>query len=73
MRFQSRSSYRGRAGGEAWAVLSEETEFRDAEDSDERGKTAEALVSKYMEEAAPQIEPAAVEMRVEGVMPALRR
>jgi CRISPR/Cas system-associated exonuclease Cas4 (RecB family) len=51
---------------EAWAVLSEGTEFHDAEDLDELGKTGEALVTKYMDEAAPQIEPAAVEMRVEG-------
>jgi RecB family exonuclease len=51
---------------EAWAVLSEETEFRDDEDPNELAKTGEALVTKYMEEAAPRIEPAAVEMRVEG-------
>jgi hypothetical protein len=53
---------------EAWAVLSAETEFHDAEDPDELGKTGEALVTKYMEEAAPRIEPAAVEKRVEGVI-----
>jgi CRISPR/Cas system-associated exonuclease Cas4 (RecB family) len=53
---------------EAWAVLSHATEFRDDEDSDELGKTGEALVAKYMEEAAPGIEPAAVEMRVEGLI-----
>ena len=50
---------------EAWAVLSAETEFHDTEDSDELGKSGEALVAKYMEEAAPRINPAAVEMRVE--------
>ena len=43
-------------------------EFRDDEDPDELGKSGEALVIKYMEEAAPQIEPAAVEMRVEGMI-----
>jgi len=53
---------------EAWAVLSEETEFRDDEDPDELGRAGEALVAKYMEEAAPRIEPVAVEMRVEGVI-----
>ena len=53
---------------EAWTIMSEETEFRDDEDPDELGKTGEALVIKYMEEAAPRIEPAAVEMRVEGVI-----
>ena len=51
---------------EAWAVLSEDTEFRDDENPNELGKTGEALVTKYMEEASPKIEPAAVEMRVEG-------
>jgi RecB family exonuclease len=53
---------------EAWAVLTEGMEFRDDEDPDELGKTGEALVTKYMEEASPLIEPAAVEMRVEGVI-----
>lgn len=51
---------------EAWAVLTEEVEFRDDEDSQELEKTGEALVIKYMEQAAPKIEPVAVEMRVEG-------
>ena len=53
---------------EVWTELCEETEFRDDEDAYEIGKTGEALVTKYMEEAAPKIEPAAVEMRVEGVI-----
>ena len=53
---------------EAWAALSAETEFRDDEDPDELGKAGGALVAKYMEEAAPRIDPAAVEMRVEGVI-----
>lgn len=57
---------------EAWAVLSAGTEFREDEDPDELGKTGDALVSKYMEEAAPRIEPAAVEMRVEGVIASVR-
>jgi len=57
---------------EAWAVLSAETEFRDDEDPDELGKTGEVLVAKYVEEAAPRIEPAAVEMRVEGVIAGVR-
>ena len=55
-----------------WAFLSDATEFRDDEDPDELGKTGEALVIKYMEEAAPRIEPAAVEMRVEGVIAGVR-
>ena len=53
---------------EAWSVLSQEIEFHDAEDPDELAKVGEALVSKYMDEAAPRIDPAAVEMRVEGVI-----
>jgi hypothetical protein len=53
---------------EAWEVLSAETEFRDTEDPEALGKTGEGLVAKYMEEAAPWIEPAAVEIRVEGVI-----
>ena len=53
---------------EAWAILSEEAEFRDEEDPTELGRTGETLVTKYMEEAAPKIEPQAVEMRVEGVI-----
>src|SRR4029078_6154170 len=53
---------------EAWSVLSAETEFHDAEDPDALGKAGEALVAKYMEQAAPRIDPAAVEMRVEGVI-----
>ena len=57
---------------EAWAVLTEGMEFHDAEDPDALGKTGEALVSKYMEEAETRIEPAAVEMRVEGVISGVR-
>jgi len=53
---------------EAWSVLTQEFEFHDTEDPDELAKAGEALVSKYMEEAAPRIDPAAVEMRVEGVI-----
>jgi len=53
---------------EAWAVLSEEMEFRDDEDPYALGRTGEALVAKYMEAAAPKIQPTAVEMRVEGVI-----
>ena len=57
---------------EAWVAFAEETEFHDAEDPDELGKIGEALVAKYMEEAAPRIEPAAVEMRVAGVISGVR-
>ena len=57
---------------EAWAVATEGLEFHDADDPDELGKIGETLVSKYMEEAAPRIEPAAVELRVEGVISGVR-
>jgi CRISPR/Cas system-associated exonuclease Cas4 (RecB family) len=53
---------------EAWTVLSQEIEFRDDENPEELGKAGEALVAKYMDEAAPRIEPVAVELRVEGVI-----
>ena len=57
---------------EAWDVLSAEMEFHDAEDPDAIGKAGERLVAKYIEEAAPRIEPAAVELRVEGVIAGVR-
>jgi len=57
---------------DAWALERAETEFRDDEDPAELGACGEALVSKYMDEAAPLIEPAAVEMRVEGEIGGIR-
>jgi hypothetical protein len=57
---------------DAWAREREQTEFRDDEDPAELGVCGGALVSKYMDEAAPQIEPAAVEMRVEGEIGGIR-
>jgi CRISPR/Cas system-associated exonuclease Cas4 (RecB family) len=51
---------------EAWSVESERTEFRDDEDPTELGRTGEILVTKYMDEAAPRIEPVAVEIHVQG-------
>lgn len=51
---------------EAWATESNGTEFRDDEDPPEIAACGEALVSKYMEEVAPGIDPAAVEIRVTG-------
>jgi putative RecB family exonuclease len=51
---------------EAWDTESESTEFRDDEDPAELKLCGEALVSKYMEEVAPAIDPAAVEIRVAG-------
>ena len=51
---------------DAWREQWGETEFRDDEDPAAIGKVGELLVTKYMEEAAPHIEPAAVELDVEG-------
>ncbi|MEQ1949296.1 MAG: PD-(D/E)XK nuclease family protein, partial [Bryobacteraceae bacterium] len=51
---------------EAWANEAAQTEFRDDEDSHEFATTGEALVAKYMDEVAPTIEPAAVELQVAG-------
>jgi hypothetical protein len=51
---------------DSWATEREHTEFRDDEDPSELGACGEALVAKYMDELAPLIQPAAVEVRVEG-------
>ncbi len=53
---------------EVWSRESEQTEFRDDEEPRELGRTGEVLVAKYLEEAAPSIEPIAVELHVEGVI-----
>ena len=57
---------------DAWEREREQTEFRDDEDPAELGVCGEALVLKYMDQAAPLIEPAAVEMRVEGTIGGIR-
>jgi hypothetical protein len=57
---------------DAWAREREQIEFRDDEDPAELGVCGEGLVSKYMDEAAPLIEPAAVEMRVQGEIGGVR-
>ena len=51
---------------ESWATERDKTEFRDDEDPSELAACGEALVAKYMDYLAPLIQPAAVEMRVEG-------
>jgi hypothetical protein len=53
---------------EAWAIESDQTEFRADENRTELGRCGELLVGKYMDEAAPHIEPAAVELPVEGMI-----
>src|SRR6266545_3973905 len=47
---------------QAWMLISADTEFRDDENPSEIAQLGEILVTKYMEEAAPSIEPAAVEL-----------
>ncbi len=51
---------------EAWAMEREQTEFRDDEDPAELAACGENLLAKYLDEVAPAIEPAAVELHVEG-------
>jgi hypothetical protein len=51
---------------DAWHEQSQQAEFRDDEDPAEVGKLGEQLVAKYMDEAAPWIQPAAVELDVSG-------
>ena len=57
---------------EAWANEIEQTEFRDEEDPRELAATGEALVTKYMQTIAPTIDPAAVELKVEGEIAGIR-
>jgi CRISPR/Cas system-associated exonuclease Cas4 (RecB family) len=51
---------------EAWSKERDQTEFRDEENPQELAATGAALVAKYMDQVAPAIEPAAVEIHVEG-------
>ncbi len=47
---------------DAWAFEREQTEFRDDEDPAELAACGERLVAKYLDEVAPLIMPAAVEL-----------
>jgi hypothetical protein len=49
-----------------WQGQMEQTEFRDDEDPAALGKVGEQLVAKYMDEAAPWIQPVVVETDVAG-------
>ena len=53
---------------ESWNLEMEGTEFRDDEEPRELRQTGEILVTKYMDEAAPRIEPVAVELHVQGLI-----
>jgi PD-(D/E)XK nuclease superfamily len=51
---------------EAFAIAAEDAEFREDEQPAALIETGRALVAKYMAEAAPSIQPKAVELPVEG-------
>jgi hypothetical protein len=51
---------------DAWANEREQIEFRDEENPQELAATGEALVAKYMDYLAPTIDPAVVELKVDG-------
>jgi CRISPR/Cas system-associated exonuclease Cas4 (RecB family) len=51
---------------EAWATERDQTEFRDEEEPRELAAIGAALVAKYMNQMAPAIDPAAVEIHVDG-------
>ena len=51
---------------QAWTAEREQTEFRDVEDPAELAACGESLIAKYMDQSAPLIDPAAVEIHVEG-------
>src|SRR5271170_3075007 len=51
---------------QAWAIEREQTEFRDDEDLTELAACGEKLLAKYLDEIAPTVEPAAVELHVAG-------
>jgi putative RecB family exonuclease len=50
----------------AWSAEAAETEFRDDEDPAAIAGVGRGLVAKYIAEAAPRVNPAAVELSVEG-------
>lgn len=57
---------------ESWAQERDQAEFRDDEEPSELGLAGEGLVAKYLDEIAPVIEPAAVELHVEGEIGGVR-
>ena len=58
--------------GHAWKAVSLETEFRDDENPAELEAQGLKLTEKYLREAAPSIQPAAVEVEVSGVIAGVR-
>jgi CRISPR/Cas system-associated exonuclease Cas4 (RecB family) len=57
---------------DAWQEQVAQAEFREDEDPAALGKVGEQLVTKYMDEAAPWIQPAAVELDVTGEISGVR-
>jgi RecB family exonuclease len=57
---------------ESWARERDQAEFRDDEEPSQLGFSGEGLVAKYLDEVAPAIEPAAVELHVEGEIGGVR-
>ena len=57
---------------EAWTNERDQTEFRDEENPQRLAATGEALVTKYMDQMAPTIDPAAVELKVDGEIAGIR-
>lgn len=57
---------------EAWGREFDGVELRDEEDAGGLVRMGEAMVKKYIDEAAPRVEPAAVELRVEGEVGGVR-
>jgi putative RecB family exonuclease len=53
---------------QAWAEEAARTQFRQDEDASAIGTSGEALVAKYLDEAAPEIDPVAVEQPVSGTI-----
>jgi hypothetical protein len=57
---------------EAWGGLVKETEFRDDEEPGTLKAEGEALTIKYLDELAPEVQPAAVELPVGGMIAGVR-
>jgi CRISPR/Cas system-associated exonuclease Cas4 (RecB family) len=51
---------------EAWVNEQDQTEFRDDENPQELAAIGEALVTRYMDQVAPTVDPAVVELKVDG-------
>jgi RecB family exonuclease len=58
--------------GEAFPIAAENAEFREDEEPAALIETGRALVRKYMDDAAPWIQPKAVELPVEGMIAGVR-